>query len=150
MGQLHLIPSDPKRVAHLASLADAVALFRPLYAVGYLATLQKEFGLPLAHPMPSFAREGSTYQQQVDEVRAGMEDARAGRKPFISGRQVNSGQLDADTRKTQAFEAAGPRLIRFSAESAPSTAQLQEGVQSCKVADAPELLAVTSMRATCR
>lgn len=47
-------------------------------------------------------------------------------------KSLSSGQLDADTRKTQAFEAAGLRLVRFRAGSAPSSAQLQEVVQSCR------------------
>lgn len=73
------IPYSQRELEHLAELAQLVFEVRPLYAVGYIITLQREFGLPATYLVPSFSTLGlrDSYQAQRDEMARGIKDARA-------------------------------------------------------------------------
>lgn len=91
--------SGPKAIQHLAELATVVAVLRPLYAIGYIATLQKEAGLDPSYPLPKFPPGGGkvSFKEQRAEVERGMRDARAGAKPSLLVLETK-GQEHEDSR----------------------------------------------------
>lgn len=81
-----MLPQEMRSMLHLAELASLVGGLRPLYAIGYIATLQKESGLDASYPLPTFPPGGggrNAYDLQRDEVARGINDARARRKPSL-------------------------------------------------------------------
>ncbi|MFG6488265.1 hypothetical protein ACG04R_16380 [Roseateles sp. BYS78W] len=92
--------SSSKAVLHLAELSTLVAVLRPVYAIGYIATLQKELGLDKAFPVPKFPPGGGkvAYKEQRAEVERGMRDARAGAKPSLLVLDETKGQEHETSR----------------------------------------------------
>ena len=91
---------DPVRLRHLADLASLVGSVRSTYAAAYIVILMREFGLDAAYPLPPLDTT-PPYEMQLREAAAGIEDARACRRPSLCTNPVRptAGVSATDIRK---------------------------------------------------